>query len=55
VKEKHTMKVVAIILIIASVLTTILVLYNVGKRMKKFRGSFLTLVFISRTCQLYTE
>ncbi|KAL9322339.1 hypothetical protein ACSQ67_010392 [Phaseolus vulgaris] len=38
VKEKHTMKVVAIILIIASVLTTILVLYNVGKRMKKFRA-----------------
>jgi len=39
------MKVVvaAIILIIVSVLATILVLYSVGKRMKKFRGIFLTL------------
>lgn len=49
------MKVVAVILTIAAVLTTILVLYQFGKRMKKFRGRFLTLLFISRTYQLYTQ
>ncbi|KAK7324624.1 hypothetical protein VNO77_28340 [Canavalia gladiata] len=38
IKEEHSMKAVAIIIILASLLTIILALYYVGKRMKRFRA-----------------
>ncbi|TKY49019.1 hypothetical protein E2542_SST26444 [Spatholobus suberectus] len=37
-KGKHSKKVVVIIIIVVSVITIIVALYNVGKRMKKFRA-----------------
>lgn len=49
-KREHNIKVVAIITIAAAVFMVILgLLYYVCKRMKKSRGSFLTLTFILMT------